>query len=210
MALFRERAVVLKALSFFSIGCQEGLYWGIVAATMSPSLIASAFLVHGILSAWCCVAMNRPNVRRFSAESRAIVLGCVAIAGQVLVLAAFRRLGDDEDTATTASPSGALLFLGTLCFGLTDFPAQALLRGAVGEKFEGSPFLEDAMANVIFSLTAGNIAFFVAGPAVKPSRQAAACAGVGLVSVAGLLATWAENSRTPTATRATPDEAAKC
>ena len=47
------------------------------------------------------------------------------------------------------------------------------------------------MANVIFCLTVGNIAFFVAGPLVDPVRQALAVLALGLLSAGGLVVSMA-------------------
>ena len=172
---------------------------------MSPSLIATSFLVHGVLSASCGAAVGF-LAKGVEAETKALGLCAVSLMGQALVFVAFGKLGDR--VATTASLPGALLLAGTACFGLTDFPQQALLRGKVGRAFEGSPLLEDAMANVIFCLTAGNIAFFAAGPAVPPARQASACVLLGLVSAAGLLASrGAPGPDAPPAAVAVPTDA---
>ena len=187
LALFSRRDVQLKAASFVHLGAQEGLYWGCVTARMSPALIATSFVVHGALSASCCVATGW-DWRGASAEAKALALAGVSVAGLAATAAGLAR---DESESSAASAGGLLLLVGTACFGLSDFPAHSLLRGSVGRAFHGSPLLEASMANVIFCLTVGNIAFFVAGPLVDPVRQALAVLALGLLSAGGLVVSMA-------------------
>lgn len=187
LALFSRRDVQLKAASFVHLGAQEGLYWGCVTARMSPALIATSFVVHGALSASCCVATGW-DWRGAAAEAKALALAGVSVAGLAATAAGLAR---DESESSAASAGGLLLLVGTACFGLSDFPAHSLLRGSVGRAFHGSPLLEASMANVIFCLTVGNIAFFVAGPLVDPVRQALAVLALGLLSAGGLVVSMA-------------------
>ena len=184
-------------VSFVHIGCQEGLFWGVVTAQMSSSLIVASFLAHGVLSAACCVATGSDRWG-LSAESKALGLTLVSVVG-LSVTAVGLHIAPSGSESSTTSPSGLLLLLGTASFGLTDFPAQALLRGSVCRAFQGSPLLEDAMANIILCLTSGNIALFVAGPMSHPVHQAIACVLVGLLSVVCLALTNATAAPLPAA-----------
>ena len=48
LCLFQRKDVLLLAFSVFHLGCQEGLFWGVVAQQMGSSLLAQSFLLHGI------------------------------------------------------------------------------------------------------------------------------------------------------------------
>ena len=185
LSLFARRDICLKAVSFCHLGAQEGLFWGVVTAQMSPTLIATSFLVHGALSASCCVVTGW-RWGGVCAETKALALAVLSVVGLAVTAAG---LSTETSESSVASSSGMLLCVGTAIFGLTDFPAHSLLRGSVGRAFQGSPLLEASMANVIFCLTTGNIVFFVAGPMVDAAHQAIAVLGLGLLSTASLVFT---------------------
>jgi hypothetical protein len=259
LRLFRRRDVCLVAVSVLHLGCQEGLFWGVVARAMgghSSSLLVRSFLLHGVASLVACalsgskwledkekVMVKEKEIAAadsststttgageggatrerwwLSGEGKTAALVLVSVLGQVMAaiaLGAGSSNNDDDndddvndgngdngsnnDNNNDDSSSGGsggettaalLLLLGTVCFGFSDFAAQALLRAAIGELFAGSPLLEAACSGVLFTLTLGNIVLFCVAGLVPEGRapprwQAAVVASLGFLSLGCLAA----------------------
>ena len=183
MSLFRRLDVVLVAVAFLHLGCQEGLYWGAVAQHMGSSLLVQSFLLHGVCSAVSSMLVESRRLARFapwlSNEGKAIWLVVISLIGQIMVTIALHPKGMGLSQWWSAS----LLFLATGCFGISDLTAQALLRATLSRIFEGSLLLEAAISSTLFTLTLGNILMFLAGPRIPAWWQAIFATAIGMASV---------------------------
>jgi len=197
LELYGHANVALAGVTFFQLGCQAGLYWGVVADRMPPALIAASFILHGVastaagaLAQLSVFSSEKGGALAMSVASKSAFFVATSVLGCCLAAIALHPShgsgsdeSDNEEVATKARRE-AFLFIGTGLFGFSDFTTQALVRGAVASTFEGTVYLEACMANVQFSVTAG-IAFNLAvGPLVEGWLLAVAVSGLGIASMA--------------------------
>ena len=169
--MFRERDMLLQAPLAFWAGNTEGMYWSTIAAQYnSTSLIAGCFLTQSIVALLASFTLGK--LSDTSCGRYAVICICM-MASIVTNIATGIGCGMDrsvpplfnhsitnstqtnEDNETTRT---MFLIIGVIGFGISDFPAQAIMRAQYFSIWShDSEKLESAMPHMLCCLMTGTL-----------------------------------------------------
>ena len=168
--MFYNKNMLLQAPLAFWCGNIEGMYWGQIAAEYGmPSIIAACFLTQSIVALGSSVLLGRFADKYGGMKALAVCLlgaaGFNFATGVGIDIKLTTQLNPVNNNTMLNQYEGGTevgrwcyLLLGAFGFGISDFPAQAIMRAQYHKIWEHDvEKLEAAMPNMLSVLMAGTL-----------------------------------------------------
>jgi MFS family permease len=154
LALFQHRSTwCLAALAAWA-GNTEGLFWGSVAKAMGPNLIAVFFFVFGCVSTLSSSPIGKLSDSLGRKRCLSLLMFLAVVFNITTGWAMSMRVvpqeeeGGGSDWAPANTLRSSLFVLGAVGFGMTDLPAQGMLRACYKDVMADSD-LDAAFAGML-------------------------------------------------------------
>jgi MFS family permease len=181
LRMFAVKDQLLQGTLALWAGNTEGMYWGRIAAEYkSPTLIAACFLTQSIVALFGSILLGKMSdkVGRYKAVVLCLIIaiatnfatgyGCAILPSSFIL--------DPKTNATVAvyvegveGMRWGLLLVGAFGFGVSDFPAQGIMRAQYFSMWEHAPSNVDAaFSHMLCILMSGTLAAALYGGFVDP------------------------------------------
>ena len=183
VSMFRYRDMLLQALAGMWAGNTEGMYWTTIAASYgSRTAIAVAFFTQSIVALGASALVGHLSDK----FNRLVMMDfCLVVAIITNIATGFAVKMDPLDE-NVAILRWCLLVLGAAGFGISDFPAQAVVRANYVAMWRGDATkISASMGNLLCVLMFGTVAAALYGSYVDTWVSIGINSALAALSIAG-------------------------